>query len=159
MTELSLADDAQAASWLASRIQGFAETVCSLVPSDFAAYVRLFHPAELHSDAGTMAAPVRWKAIAAATGKVAHPGMQLEALTGFDQHHEDVPGVFDYPPEIGTLPPDLARVLAAALLRHTRTPDRCWFAVWDGFGHTPDRLRRAPKFHLPHRDYYLLTGP
>ena len=159
MAELRLADDARAASWLTSRIRGFGESVWSLVPEGFPAYVRVFHPAELYIDPESEPVPVRWAVIAAATGKVAHPAMQLEALTGIDQYREELPGVFNYPPEIGTLPPGLARALASKLARHTRTPDRCWFAVWEGFGHTPERLRRAPRFHLPHRDYYLLTGP
>ncbi len=37
-------------------------------------------------------------------------------------------------PEVGTLHPDDADVLAAALAGHTSTPERCWFCTWDGWG-------------------------
>lgn len=44
--------------------------------------------------------------------------------------------------------------------RHTSTPGRAWFAVWEGhgFGHDPG-LAPIPRLHLQHRTYYLLTGP
>ena len=49
--------------------------------------------------------------------------------------------------------------IAATLALHTSTADRCWFAVWNGFGGLRDDVRCAPIFHLPHREYNLLTGP
>jgi len=103
MAELRVAEDARAATWLTSRIQGFAKSVCSVVPSGFAAYVRVFHPAEWHSDPGAEPVSVRWEAIEVATGKLAHPAMQLEALTGLDQYRQELPGVFNSPPAIGCL--------------------------------------------------------
>ena len=48
--------------------------------------------------------------------------------------------------------------LAAVLGRHTGTPQRCWFAVWDGSGGLPERVRRAPGFTVPERRYHLLAG-
>lgn len=103
---------------------------------------------------------MRWTAIAAANGRHAHPGMQLGALTGNNEAlHSAQRGVFDGPPRVGTIPPELTIILAAALARHTTTPDRCWFAVWNGFAATRDDVRQAPTFLAPHREYHLLQGP
>ncbi|HET9782497.1 MAG TPA: hypothetical protein VFR33_12055 [Candidatus Dormibacteraeota bacterium] len=72
------------------------------------------------------------------------------------------------------------------LRRHTATPNRCWFCLWDGYGElhgppavshqysfwaadVPESERRPPppppkptlsesRVHLPHRDYLLFTG-
>jgi hypothetical protein len=38
------------------------------------------------------------------------------------------------PPEEGNLPAHLLQVLCTALAEHTRTPDSCWFCLWDGYG-------------------------
>lgn len=93
---------------------------------------------------------------------------------------------------------DLFVVVAAVGERHTTSPDRAWFAVWEGHGFDngttrvawrdppPDeqtrlareaaraRLRaeserrnaetrtallQVPRVELPHRTYYLMTGP
>jgi hypothetical protein len=157
-TQLEVPDDAQAAGWLTDRLDDFARSVCSVVPAGFRAYVRIFHPAARFASDGSEST-VRWEAIAAASGKQVHAAMQLPALTGIDMHAEELPGVFDSAPEIGTLPPSVAAPLVSTLSRHTATPERCWFALWDGYGGTPRRVRQAPTFHLPFRDYYLLTGP
>lgn len=92
----------------------------------------------------------------------------------------------------------LYEVIASVGERHTSSPDRAWFAVWEGHGfdrlttriawrdpapddatrrfrdeqrsqlHSADENRNAairatllqvPRFVLPHRTYYLLTGP
>jgi hypothetical protein len=105
---------------------------------------------------------VRWEEVAAANGTVANPGMQVRALTRaetYDYNLAPQPGVYDVGPEVGSLPADSARALAGVLARHTGTPERCWFAVWNGFGATRSDVRGAPTFHLPARDYFLLAGP
>jgi hypothetical protein len=150
--------DVRAAQWLVAGLRGFGESVFSLVPFGFPAYVRVFHPA--YRQVGTEAMPVRWTTIAAANARLAHPGMQLGALTGsYEALHAAQPGVFDHAPQVGTLPPELATMLAAALARHTTTPDECWLAVWNGFAGTRDDVRQAPTFLAPHRQYHLLRGP
>jgi hypothetical protein len=62
-------------------------------------------------------------------------------------------------PEFGSLPEELAVALAPVLAHNTATPDRCWFAIWEGFGGLPDEALRAPTFSAPHREYHLLRGP
>lgn len=158
VTRLRAAVDVRPAEWLVAGLRGFGESVLSLVPVGFPVYVRVFHPAYRH--VGGEAIPVRWSVIAAANRRHAHPGMQLGTLTGnYEALHSAQPGVFDGPPQVGTLPTDLAITLAAALARHTTTPDRCWFAVWNGFAGTRDDVRQAPTFLAPHREYHLLRGP
>jgi hypothetical protein len=138
--------------------------VHSLVPEGFPAYVRVFHPAyrfdrESSSPWETWEL-VSWAEIADANQTQAHAGMQLPALTG--SYHfltRGQPGVYDHPPQIGSLPPDLRAALVATLSRHTSTPERCWFAVWNGFGRTREDIRQAPTFRVPAREYFLHQAP
>jgi len=79
---------------------------------------------------------------------------------------------------------DTRKGLAEVLARHTSTPDRCWFGLWEGYGYLhaggfawltedakpPRRPRRfrirlperkGPKtirLRLPNRDYMLFIG-
>jgi hypothetical protein len=151
------ADDARAAGWLSSGIRGFAESVLSVVPDGFPAYVRAFHPA--HRVEGRKRIPVHWTEIAAATGKVAHAAMQLPTFTESGSEYAVLPGVFDDAPAVGSLPTDVAAALVGVLGRHTTTPAHCWFAVWAGYGALAGDVRRAPTFTLPNREYHLLRGP
>lgn len=53
-------------------------------------------------------------------------------------------------------PSDQAQLAAAldVLVRHTGTPDDCYFAVWEGWPVDPV----WPVFELPHRAYWLVHG-
>lgn len=127
------------------------------MPRGFDAYVRLFHPAYLI--VGSELTPVRWEEIARATGRKAHAGMQLNALTGDYRFLQNpLPGVYDQPPQVGSLPSELTDCLEAALALQTTTATRCWFAVWNGFGGTRAEVRQAATFHVPQREFYLLAG-
>lgn len=159
VTRVSLAADTAAADWLVGHIRGFAESGLSLVPSGFDAYVRVFHPAYRQSGGGQLR-PVRWAEIAASRGMRSHPGMQLRAITRTEDSSVALPGIYDHPPQMGTLPDQVARPLANVLRAQTSTPERCWFALWDGYGAVRgNTVGEAPRFHLPSRDYHLLVGP
>jgi hypothetical protein len=146
------------ANWIVAGLGGFAESVLSLVPAGFESYVRIFHPAV--RAIGHELEQVRWAEIAAANGRQAHAGMQLTALTGsFDAYRNGQAGLFDGSPEIGSLPAGLVEPLTTVLARHTGTPDRCWFAFWDGFGGLRDEIALGPTFTVPCRAYHLLSGP
>jgi hypothetical protein len=150
--------DAHAADWVVEGLRGFGESVLSLVPAGFSAYLRVFHPA--YRAAGSDRAAVTWAEIASANGLRMHAGVQLGSITGSERFEwEGQPGVFDEPPETGRLPAELLDPLTSVLARHTRTPDACYFAVWDGEGWLPPEVRSAPTFSAPHRTYHLLTGP
>jgi hypothetical protein len=159
MAPLQAAANSQPADWLVAGLRGFGESVLSLVPAGFSAYVRIFHPAQRRIGSREIAF-VSWHEIAAANGKQAHAGMQFAGLTGsLSSDGVGQPGVFDHPPEFGSLPEELAVALAPVLAHNTATPDRCWFAIWEGFGGLPDEALRAPTFSAPHREYHLLRGP
>jgi hypothetical protein len=162
VTRLRPAVDVQPAEWVVLGLRGFAESVLSLVPVGFSAYVRVFHPAyrQATKDGRPVVVPVSWSEIAAVNAKDAHPGMQLGALTdSYDSSHPSQPGLFDHAPDVGSLPDELVAPLATLLANHTTTPDRCWFAVWSGFGGLASEVRQAPEFSAPHREYHLLSGP
>ena len=127
MADLLIAIDTQAAEWLVGDIRSFAESVLSVVPSAFAAYVRVFHPAYRRTDGERQ--PVRWAEIAAATGTQPHAGMQLNAISLVKNSNRALPGVYDHPPQLGALPEEVARSLANVLRAQTSTPERCWFAL------------------------------
>jgi hypothetical protein len=135
--------------------------VNSIVPAGFDAYVRVFHPAaDLGAaDDRSQDVAVTWREIARRCGTTAHPRMQLHALTGtWDAFYRAVPGVYDHPPSVGTLPQPTALAVSAALAGHTGTPDRCWFAAWEGMGSLRHDVAAAPRFEVPHRRYHLLQG-
>jgi hypothetical protein len=155
VTHLRPAPDPRPAEWLVAGLRGFAQSVLSLVPGGFASYVRVFHPAYARVTEASMPrlVPLRWAEIAASNGTRAHPGMQLGNLT---RSHASVEtgqeGVFDGPPEVGSLPRKQAEALAPVLARHTSMPERCWFAVWEGFGDVPGDVRqRLPSARLTAR--------
>lgn len=157
-------DSADAAAWVAAGVKGFAESVLSFVPEGFPAYARLFHPAiptgYRHAPPGTRA--LSWAEVAASRGTTAHPAMEWSSLIGTYRSATSVPPPPDHPgvePRSGTLPHDAARPLIEVLRTHTGTPDRCFFAVWEGFGALSAWVREAPTFELPHRRYHLLAGP
>ncbi|MES1247995.1 MAG: hypothetical protein ABUS54_10020, partial [Actinomycetota bacterium] len=163
MTELSPATNSTAADWIVSALTTFGESVHSLVPEGFTAYVRVFHPAYRLD----LAAPrpwnsrksVPWVEIARSNGTIDHPGMQLASLTGsFRFMREGQPAVYEHAPREGSIPSEVGQALVSVLSRHTATPDDCWIAVWNGFGRTRDDIRQAPTFRVPARDYFLLHG-
>jgi hypothetical protein len=146
-----------AATWIVEGLRGFAESVLSVVPEGFEAYARIFHPAIL----GDSPPNVRWRDVAAANGRIAHPAMQWPSIAGSIPYVDgaSLPGVWDQEPEEGCLPQDLMASLASALARHTATPDRCWFAVWDGYGSLGLPDDQFPVFDIPKRSMLLLAGP
>lgn len=153
MIGYQLASEAAPARWVVDRIGEFGVDVRSVTPAGFEAYARLFHPAYLDGR------EVSWREVAEANGRVAHPGMQWPSITGSLRFHsrDDQPGLWDQPPDEGTLPTGPAQRLSAELARHTSTPDTCWYAVWDGFGGVPVPAGAA-RFEIPGRGMFLLRG-
>jgi hypothetical protein len=157
--DYATAATAAPAAWVTAGLQGFATSVLSVVPAGFQAYARIFHPAGRRD--GDRWKQVSWGEVADANGRVAHRAMQWCSLVGSCSAAGDSrpqPGVWDREPAEGHLPRDLAVVLAEVLAGQTTTPQRCWFAVWDGFGGLAVPRARTPSFEIPQRRMLLLTG-
>lgn len=151
------AADVSPARWLTERApgQGGFGTVAGVAAPGFAAYARVLHPASLDER------PVRWAAVAAAHGRAMTPGTKWHELIGAEPfYHNDseygLPGVWDEHPAEGPTPPDVAHALIPVLARHTRTPERCWFGLWEGYGRRD--FGRIRTFRTPGRQEVLLSG-
>jgi len=148
--------DVAPARWIFDRLHPFAQDVGSIIPSGFASYARLFHPA-FKRDGETERA-VSWRDIAAANGRIAHPEMQFGHISGVWRRPSPQPQLWTDEPLQGSLPATLGRALCDVLGTYTSTRDRCWFAVWEGWGGL-DAPAGVPTVGSPQRQYYLATGP
>jgi hypothetical protein len=157
--DLTVSYDVPPGEWVAAGLCPFAEhAVCSIVPRGFQAYARVFHPAyRLHGDKGE----VRWAEVARANGRQAHPAMEWASITGEWRYveGENQVGLWDQAPSQGSLPLGQAVRLAQVLRFFTRSPDMCWFAVWDGWATLGDSADGVPRAILPARPMILLSGP
>lgn len=155
---LTVSMSAAPGSWIVARM-GKWSTVACVVPAGFRAYARVFHPART----GDARREVRWSQVAAANGRVAHPAMEWASITGaFRYLHsgDSQPGIWDQQPATGSLPQNIVQELAATLSGHTQTPDRCWFAIWEGYGGLPYLGSLRPqRLAIPNRNMILLSGP
>jgi len=147
-TGLRYVTDLAPASWIRTRLHPFAQDVGSLVPEGFADYARVFHPASRGNR------PVPWRAIAEADGRTVHAQMQFGNIAGA-WRESPRPDLWTNPPRTGSLPPELARELVEVLRDWTTTPQRCWFAVWEGWGGLEPGTSRIDH---PNRRYYLAQG-
>lgn len=175
---LEYVDDLTPAGWIAERLHPFAQDAGAIIPPGFDAYARIFHPATRR--VGQLEIPVTWREIADANLRVYHPEMQfgaLVALVGTPGVAQQQPGLFDSWPQTGSLPLDVATALVGLLAGHTSTPERCWFAAWEGWGDPvfatiggsndtlvppPGTVIERPKrtaFKIPGRVYYIGRGP
>ncbi|WP_342373300.1 hypothetical protein PCC79_06145 [Propioniciclava soli] len=157
-----LVTDLSPTTWIEPRLEpwgwGRGVPVCSQVPTGFAVYLRLFHPAPDGR---------RWDRIAAQRYRFAHPLMQWEGLCR--NQDEFVNG-----PMIGSLPEAEMR----RLFGHLPSADEVYYAFWNGFGldyvaagldpERPGRVLgqgrridswRTPLLELPSRGYVVLRGP
>ncbi|MFD0884429.1 hypothetical protein ACFQ08_07660 [Streptosporangium algeriense] len=170
LDELTLCTDVRPADWAVSAALPFDEnTVGCILPPVFATYARLFHPARRTVDDAEQEGSWRdagqevpWREVALANGRVPHPGMQWPYITGsWSFVNDEQPGVWNCPPEEGTLPLRQITRLVHLLAPHTTTPERCWFAVWEGFGDLdlPTEDEEIPRVEMPARSMLLLEGP
>lgn len=153
---LTLCADVSPGDWVVGSVRPFdANCVGSLLPPTFAAYARIFHPAEREDR------ELRWSEVAAANGRVSHAGMQRNAITGHRRLYDmgGQPGVWDEPPRTGSLPVEQIDRLVSVLSAHTATASQCWFAVWAGFGAVAvPRDPAVGRLLMPSRSMLLLTG-
>ncbi len=147
---------ARASDWILhpTRVSG---QVCYFVPDVFPDYARVFHPAaELEPPR-----EVSWSEVAEANGKIAHAGMQWNAITGYEIFsRETQPGLWDESPRVDSLPLNQTRVLCEILATFTSTPDRCWCAEWEGYADMVGlRGGNLPHLELPGRTMIVGYGP
>ncbi|MFJ9818680.1 hypothetical protein ACIRU3_26180 [Streptomyces sp. NPDC101151] len=149
--------DVSPVRWLTERAPGHGAfgTVAGIAAPGFGAYARILHPASLDER------PVRWSTVAAAHGTRVAPGTNWHEVIGVDRDYVNasdygLPGVWDEHPAEGPTPPAVASPLIPLLSRHTRTPERCWFGLWHGYGRWD--FDRFPTFETPGRDEVLLSG-
>lgn len=163
------------ADWIGRRLLPFGDhTVASVVPAGFEAYARLLHPAR-KSGAGRRA--VRWSEVAAWSGMPLRRDAQFHSVA-LPPVSPQAPAPWRIQgPEEGSMYLPDAEILAGLAWEWTRTPERCWFCVWDGYGWdrttfarpgepsvrlpdpVPAAIRNGPRVCLPHRDYLLYQGP
>ena len=152
------ARNAEAASWIASRLHPFAVDVGSIIPIGFPAYARLLHPPYWLTPAGEKT-PVRWREIAAANNRTVAAEMQLLDMstqpTRFSASGE---ALWGEQTQTGNLPREVAERLAGILPSHTLTPESCWFGVWEGFGDLRIEDKEGAMFSVPNRDLLLFHG-
>lgn len=139
--------------WLKNKLSGFASNVNSIVPSGYAAYARLLHPA--YSSSTDKPTRVSWQSVADQVGMAIDKASQWESLVA--SLPEQVLKLYE-PPLEGTLDPDIYSALIAILKTHTNTPEICWYGVWEGYDYLLLSVKKAPKFSLSGRNYHLLEG-
>jgi hypothetical protein len=128
--DVTPSDAIENADWIGHRLHPFnAHDVGSVVPTGFAAYARILHPAFTREN------PVRWTEVAAWSGRVIHPEVQFHALVPAAPGDRLGTEPFVYPPRNGVLPESQVRAMATLLSQHTASKDGCWFCLWDGYGY------------------------
>jgi hypothetical protein len=138
-------DRVEAADWIRERLHPFsAYRVGSVVPSGFAAYARIFHPAWASRDWNPE--EVRWSEVAAWAGRTVHPEMQFHSITTPADSNRSDPMPWSGEPRLGVLSKPQARALIDLLPTFTSTPDRCWFCLWDGYGYVTGAVVQLSEF-------------
>src|SRR5699024_6961175 len=111
--------------------------VGSLIPTGFAAYARLLHPAI--SVGGNV---VRWSETATWSGTALVRGSQFHDIA-LPRHTPSGPPPWEDPPVRLALPEPDATTLVTLLRSHSSTPDACWFC-WDTAHPLPDEPDEDP---------------
>ncbi|MFI0453806.1 hypothetical protein [Actinomadura sp. 6N118] len=118
-----LVTDLAPARWLE---QGIGELE---MPKVFEAYARVLHPALDQSEQY-----VQWAKVADWAGRDLHARSDFAEISTPGPQGGTGDRPWDEPSEPGSFPLDLLPHLCEVLAGHTKTPGRCWFCLWDGFG-------------------------
>jgi hypothetical protein len=121
-------------AWIAPRLEPFGAGVGAIVPRGYEAYARVLHPITGANDA-----LMSWADVCASTHHEPHALMAWDDIAGMIETQVDrtVVRTSAWPgqePEEGNLHPLALRALCRLLEPHTSTADRCFFALWDGYG-------------------------
>jgi hypothetical protein len=141
------------------------EPVGAIVPTGFEAYARVFPivyevpPEALAERPAPIEAwkPFRWAEVAGMNGRIAHPLMEWHLIS------TPAPGSgrprLELTDPLGPPQSEQLRALAAILRECTRTPERCWYCVWTGYGGIEERESGAQIHYPEDRDYFVSSGP
>ncbi len=145
------------AHWLRDRLSKYwagPTVVGSLVPEGYDAYARIYHRAEKRAPDGSWE-PVRWSTLAQENGVDVYPAMLFYEVAGSGPDYRGFPKGISRPS--WSLEGDEFEALIRTLRDFTATPDRLYFAMWNGRGILEDH---EPKVQLSFRDadYVLLKG-
>ncbi len=165
-SRIAWTDRTDEAAWIAACLLPYdSHTATSVVPGGFESYARLLHPSTRRE--GTSGLPeVRWAEVSAWSGVPMSKDVQFHQIA-FPRNEQPAPPPWHGEPARGTLTLGDATALVEILKRHTSTPSRCWFGVWDGYGGWENRETgwpprsgwEMPKVELPGRRYRLYEGP
>jgi hypothetical protein len=148
--EMTPSEAVENADWIGARLHPFkAYDVGAVIPTGFAAYARILHPASTWRDR----ADVRWSEVAASSGKTIHPLVQFHAIATPVPGRELEAKPWSGEPETGTLSDRQARALSRLGEKHMSTPEACWFCLWEGFGYF------APGGMIEARAYFAEGSP
>lgn len=176
LESLTWSADVAGAGWLSERLD-HGDVVTGIVPSGFEAYARVLHPADDPTPGGRRL--VRWRDIAAWAGRPLAPDAPFHSVALPDGPVRGVPPWSGAGPRKGRLAVPDAEALFAVTRRHTRTPEDCWFCLWDGYDSSDVRPSSGgsplgtnasenlpataslgcPRVELRHRSYLLYRGP
>lgn len=85
----------------------------------------------MHPARGINGDSLRWADVAIGSGRTMHRLAQFHAI---NRPNFSVSESAVEPPEPGNLPLDLLKSLCTVLRQHTKTPNSCWFCLWEGYG-------------------------
>ncbi len=152
---LTLQEDIAPARWVEEQLQAWGRdgvSLRSMMPANFPAYARIFHPASVRYEGGEYSR-VRWATIAEWTGAVVHPLMQIGKVTRTPFPYKVEWGEA---PDFGSLPFEECLALVELLKDFTATAGKCYLGYWDGFGgFTADKYQDAPRIKAQNREYVL----
>jgi hypothetical protein len=188
---VELVADVSPADWVLERLRPWDQEgvrLHSFAPDGFEGYARVFHPPGFRPGRRGSLEPnttKKWADLARERGLSLSPDISFSEVSGLGP--EDQHGLDELAPMDGELPPEICDALVAVLGPHTRTPDHCWFCLWDGIGafwsqsHAPlvsydatrqesDRygaparaqdeiLNSTPRVEAHARSYFLFRGP
>ena len=151
-------EDKSEARWVEESLSEFG-TVRALLPEEFPAYARVFHPFYFGDDKER---PVRWSTVAEWTGRTVHPLMNYIRIANLREGppygHEDPP--WGHSPQEGCIPERECRALLDVLRGFTSTPDQCYFGLWEGYGYLAQGLyKKSSRVRGEGRNYLLFRGP
>ena len=154
---MTLCDSVEAADWVRAALRPWnrgIHHVATLVPAGDFAHARVLHRPRNGAD------DIRWTDVAASSGQLLRAETQFNELLGWhaDADHQSPPQPWREP-DHGSLRPSECAAVAAVLARHTTTPERCWFCLWEGYGWLGRLGEGAPRVALEHRNCLLFRGP